>query len=67
MEPAHQSTAGGPDTMPFKRKIASREPPKRSSRQTAIKKQKTLVESFYLKLDFSSQILLNISMSFVES
>ena len=44
MGPAYQSTAGGPDTRPFKRKIASREPPKRSSRQTAIKKQKTLVE-----------------------
>ena len=40
MEAGFQSTAGGPDSMPFKRKITPVEAPKRSSRRVGNGKRK---------------------------
>jgi len=40
MATGFQSTAGGPDNMPFKRKISPVEAPKRSSRKVSYGKRK---------------------------
>jgi len=40
MAAGFQSTAGGPDNMPFKRKISPVEAPKRSSRNVGLGKRK---------------------------